>query len=79
MAKIYYDKDANKSLLEGKIVTVIGYGSQGKGQALNLKDSGVNVVIGLKEGGKSWAKAEEDGFRVKKIKKPANKANIVQN
>jgi ketol-acid reductoisomerase len=78
MAKIYYDKDANKSLLEGKIVTVIGYGSQGKGQALNLKDSGVNVVIGLKEGGKSWAKAEEDGFRVETIEKAANQADIVQ-
>lgn len=78
MAKIYYDKDANKSLLEGKIVTVIGYGSQGKGQALNLKDSGVNVVIGLKESGKSWAKAEEDGFRVETIEKAVNQADIVQ-
>lgn len=78
MAKIYYDKDADKSLLEGKIVAVIGYGSQGRGQALNLKDSGVNVVIGLKEGGKSWAKAEKDGFRVETIEKAVQQADIVQ-
>ena len=78
MAKIYYDKDADKSLLEGKIVAVIGYGSQGRGQALNLKDSGVNVVMGLKEGGKSWAKAEKDGFRVETIEKAVQQADIVQ-
>ena len=78
MAKIYYDKDADKSLLEGKIVAVIGYGSQGRGQALNLKDSGVNVVMGLKEGGKSWAKAEKDGFRVETIEKAVHQADIVQ-
>jgi ketol-acid reductoisomerase len=78
MAKIYYDKDAGKSLLEGKIVAVIGYGSQGRGQALNLKDSGVNVVMGLKEGGKSWAKAEKDGFRVETIEKAVHQADIVQ-
>ncbi len=78
MAKIYYDKDADKSLLEGKIVAVIGYGSQGRGQALNLKDSGVNVVMGLKEGGKSWAKAEKDGFRIETIEKAVQQADIVQ-
>ena len=78
MAKIYYDKDADKSLLEGRIVAVIGYGSQGRGQALNLKDSGVNVVMGLKEGGKSWAKAEKDGFRVETIEKAVHQADIVQ-
>jgi ketol-acid reductoisomerase len=78
MAKIYYDKDADKSLLEGKTVAVIGYGSQGRGQALNLKDSGVNVVMGLKEDGKSWAKAEKDGFRVETIEKAVKQADIVQ-
>ncbi len=78
MAKIYYDKDADKSLLEGKIVAVIGYGSQGRGQALNLKDSGVNVVMGLKEDGKSWAKAEKDGFRIETIEKAVQQADIVQ-
>jgi ketol-acid reductoisomerase len=78
MAKIYYDKDADKSLLDGKIVAVIGYGSQGRGQALNLKDSGVNVVMGLKKGGKSWAKAEKDGFKVETIEKAAKQADIVQ-
>jgi ketol-acid reductoisomerase len=78
MAKIYYDKDADKSLLDGKIVAVIGYGSQGRGQALNLKDSGVNVVMGLKKGGKSWAKAEKDGFKVETIEKAVKQADIVQ-
>jgi len=78
MAKIYYDKDADKSYLEGKCVAVIGYGSQGKGQALNLKDSGVNVVIGLKKDGKSWTKAENDGFQVMTIEEAAKHADIVQ-
>jgi ketol-acid reductoisomerase len=78
MAKIYYDKDANKGYLDGKCVAVIGYGSQGRGQALNLKDSGVNVVIGLREDGKSWEKAKNDGFRVETIEKAAKQADIVQ-
>ena len=78
MAKIYYDRDADKNYLEGKCVAVIGYGSQGKGQALNLKDSGVNVVIGLKKDGKSWARAESDGFQVMTIEEAAKQADIVQ-
>ena len=78
MAKIYYDKDADKSYLKAKRVAVIGYGSQGKGQALNLKDSGVNVVIGLKKDGKSWARAESDGFQVMTIEEAAKQADIVQ-
>ena len=60
MAKIFYQEDCNLSLLEGKTVAIIGYGSQGHAHALNLKDSGVNVVIGLYEGSKSWAKAEAE-------------------
>jgi ketol-acid reductoisomerase len=54
MAKIYYQSDCNLSLLDGKTVAVIGYGSQGHAHALNLKESGVNVVVGLYEGSKSW-------------------------
>ena len=58
-AKIYYQEDCNLSLLEGKTIAIIGYGSQGHAHALNLKESGCNVVIGLYEGSRSWAKAEE--------------------
>ncbi|MEN9751161.1 MAG: Ketol-acid reductoisomerase [Actinomycetota bacterium] len=64
MTEIHYDKDADLSLIQGKKVAVIGYGSQGHAHALNLRDSGVNVVIGLKAGSKSIAKAEEAGFKV---------------
>ena len=56
-AKIYYQEDCNLSLLEGKTIAVIGYGSQGHAHALNAKDSGCDVIIGLYEGSKSWAKA----------------------
>ncbi|MCX7522041.1 ketol-acid reductoisomerase [Microbacterium sp. STN6] len=64
MAEIYYDKDADLSIIQDKKVAVIGYGSQGHAHAQNLRDSGVEVVIGLKEGSKSRSKAEEAGFRV---------------
>ena len=64
MAKIYYQEDCNLSLLDGKTIAVIGYGSQGHAHALNAKDSGCNVIIGLYEGSKSWAKAEAQGFQV---------------
>ncbi|MEJ3405075.1 ketol-acid reductoisomerase [Rathayibacter sp. YIM 133350] len=64
MAEIYYDKDADLALIQGKKVAVIGYGSQGHAHAQNLRDSGVEVVIGLKEGSKSTPKAQEAGFRV---------------
>ena len=58
MAKIFYQEDCNLSLLEGKTIAVIGYGSQGHAHALNAKESGCHVIIGLYEGSKSWAKAE---------------------
>ena len=58
-ARIFYQKDCNLSLLEGKTIAIIGYGSQGHAHALNLKESGCNVIIGLYEGSKSWAKAEK--------------------
>ncbi len=63
MTKMYHQQDANPSELEGKTVAVLGYGSQGRGQSLNLRDSGVNVVIGLRPGGASWAQAETEGWQ----------------
>ncbi len=77
MAKIFYQQDCNLSLLEGKTVAVIGYGSQGHAHALNLKESGVHVVIGLYEGSKSWAKAEAAGFEVYTAAEAAKKADII--
>ena len=77
MAKIFYQEDCNLSLLEGKTVAIIGYGSQGHAHALNLRDSGVKVVIGLYEGSKSWAKAEKAGFEVYTAAEAAKKADII--
>ncbi|MGP7816792.1 ketol-acid reductoisomerase [Niallia sp. 01092] len=76
MAKMYYNGDANLGFLEGKTVAVIGYGSQGHAHALNMKDSGVNVIIGLRQG-KSWDKAVEDGFNVYPVGEATAKADIV--
>jgi ketol-acid reductoisomerase len=64
LAKIYYDADADLSYLDGKHIAILGYGSQGHAHALNLKDSGCDVVVGLYEGSKSWAVAEQDGVKV---------------
>ena len=77
MAKIYYQEDCNLSLLEGKTIAIIGYGSQGHAHALNLKESGFHVVIGLYEGSKSWAKAEAQGFEVYTAAEAAKKADII--
>ncbi len=77
MAQVYYDKDADLSLLDGKTVAIMGYGSQGHAHAQNLRDSGVNVVIGLYEGSKSRAKAEADGFSVMSVRDAAKQADIV--
>ena len=63
-ARIFYQEDCNLSLLEGKTIAIIGYGSQGHAHALNLKESGCDVIIGLYEGSKSWKRAEEQGFKV---------------
>ena len=76
-AKIYYEEDCNLSLLEGKTIAVIGYGSQGHAHALNAKESGCNVIIGLYEGSKSWAKAEQQGFEVYTAAEAAKKADII--
>ena len=77
MAKIYYESDCDLSLLDDKTVAVIGYGSQGHAHALNLKESGVHVIIGLYEGSKSWAKAEAQGFEVYTTAEAAKKADII--
>lgn len=77
MAKIYYQEDCNLSLLEGKTIAVIGYGSQGHAHALNLKESGCDVIIGLYKGSKSWAKAEAQGFEVYTAAEAAKKADII--
>ncbi len=77
MAKMYYDKDCDLSLLKAKTVAIIGYGSQGHAHAKNLKDNGVNVIIGLYEGSKSWPVAEKDGFKVYDAPEAAEKADVV--
>jgi len=77
MAKIYYEQDCNIAMLEGKTVAVIGYGSQGHAHALNMKESGVNVIIGLYEGSKSWAKAEKQGLTVYTAAEAAKRADII--
>ena len=76
-ARIYYQEDCNLSLLEGKKIAVIGYGSQGHAHALNLKDSGCDVVIGLYEGSKSKAKAEAQGLKVYNTAEAAKMADII--
>jgi ketol-acid reductoisomerase len=76
-AKIYYDQDADLSLLRGKKIAIIGYGSQGHAHALNLKDSGLDVVVGLYKGSKSWPKAEKDGLRVATAGEAAQMADII--
>lgn len=76
-AKIYYQEDCNLNLLEGKTIAVIGYGSQGHAHALNAKESGCSVIIGLYEGSKSWAKAEAQGFKVYTAAEAAKKADII--
>lgn len=77
MAKMYYEKDCNKALLEGKTVAVVGYGSQGHAHAQNLRDSGVNVIIGLYEGSKSAEQAKKDGFTVMNTNEAVKNADIV--
>ena len=77
MAKVYYDKDADLNLLKGKVIAIIGYGNQGRGQALNLKDSGYEVVVGLHEGSKSRARAEADGVRVASVADATKAADII--
>ena len=74
---VYYDEDCNLDLLKGKKITVIGYGSQGHAHSLNLKDSGMDVTIGLREGSKSWEDAEKAGFTVKNTADSVKDADVV--
>ena len=75
--KVYYDKDADLSLIKGKQVTIVGYGSQGHAHAQNLRDSGVNVTVGLRKSGASWAKAEAAGLKVAEIADAVKAADVV--
>jgi ketol-acid reductoisomerase len=75
--KVYYDKDADLSLIKGKQVTIVGYGSQGHAHALNLKESGINVTVGLRAGGPSWSKASNAGLGVKEVAEAVKGADFV--
>jgi ketol-acid reductoisomerase len=75
--KVYYDKDADLSLVKGKNVTIIGYGSQGHAHAQNLNDSGVKVTVGVRKGGPSWAKAEGAGLKVADVAAAVKQADVV--
>src|SRR5438552_1680394 len=77
MARIYYDNDADLENLKGRTVAIIGYGSQGHAHALNLRDSGVDVVVGLYKDSKSWSKAEAAGLKVLSVADAAKAANVV--
>ena len=77
MAVMYYDQDANLEYLNGKTIAVIGYGSQGHAQAQNMRDAGMNVIVGLRKGSKTWAKVEEDGLQVMTVAEAAEKADII--
>ena len=74
---VYYDKDADLSLIKGKNVTIIGYGSQGHAHAQNLNDSGCKVTVALRRGGASWAKAEGAGLKVAEIAEAVKTADVV--
>ena len=77
MAKIFYQQDCNIDLLKGKTIAVIGYGSQGHAHALNAHESGLDVIVGLYEGSKSWAKAEAAGLKVATVAEAAKAADFV--
>jgi ketol-acid reductoisomerase len=77
MVKIYYDKDADKKILKGKKIAVMGYGSQGHAHANNLKESGADVIIGVKQGGPGWEKATKAGFEVFVPSEAAGKADVI--
>ncbi|HUA95675.1 MAG TPA: NAD(P)-dependent oxidoreductase, partial [Acidimicrobiales bacterium] len=77
MAKLYYESDADPTLVQGRKVAVLGYGSQGHAHALNLTESGVDVRVGLREGSSSTKKAEEAGLRVTSIDQAADEADVI--
>src|SRR3990172_800967 len=75
--KVYYDKDADLSLIKGRKVTIVGYGSQGHAHALNLNESGVKVTVGLRKGGASWEKARKAGLSVREVAEAVKGADFV--
>ena len=75
--KVYREEDANLSILKDKVIAVIGYGSQGHAHALNLRDSGLNVIVGLRPGGPSYERAKKDGFEPLSVKEACEKADII--
>ncbi|MCD6084612.1 MAG: ketol-acid reductoisomerase [Desulfurococcales archaeon] len=77
MGRIYVDRDVSLDILKNKVVAVIGYGSQGRAQTLNLRDSGIEVIVGVREGGKSWSRALDDGFRVTSIAEAVRKGDVI--
>jgi ketol-acid reductoisomerase len=77
MVKMYYEKDCNLDVLNGKTIAIVGYGSQGHAHAMNLRDSGCDVIVGLRKGGKSWPVAEKDGFDVYTVSEAVQKADII--
>ncbi|WP_347490083.1 ketol-acid reductoisomerase [Desulfoscipio sp. XC116] len=78
MVKVYYDQDADLAVLKGKKIAIMGYGSQGHAQAQNLKDSGLDVVVGLRKDSASWPKVEADGLTVTTVAEAANQAEVIQ-
>jgi len=77
MAKTWKDSDISLDIIKDQIIAIIGYGIQGDAQANNLKDSGLKVIIGLKEGGSSWNKANNDGHEVMSVSEACKKADII--
>lgn len=77
MAKMFYEEDGNLQVFKGKKVGIIGYGSQGHAHALNLKDNGVDVVVGLHEGSKSWEKVNSEGLQVKRVDEVAKESDVI--
>ena len=77
MAKVYHDEDADLAHLKEKKIAIIGYGSQGHAHALNLRDSGLEVVVGLYEGSRSWAKAEGEGLQVATVDEASAQSQVI--
>ncbi|MCS7139276.1 MAG: ketol-acid reductoisomerase [Candidatus Nezhaarchaeota archaeon] len=77
MARIYRENEIDESILKGPVIAVVGYGSQGRAQALNLRDSGFNVVVGLRRGGKSWSLASSEGFQVYEIPEAVERGDVI--
>jgi len=77
MAKTWKDDDVSLDPIKNQVIAVIGYGIQGNAQANNMKDSGLNVIVGLKESGSSWKKAQDDGHKVMPVAKACQAADII--